>query len=392
MTQPEPTTPKLRPSVEFTPEVLDGLWTHVTESFDPLARGGLESGGVLFGNHFGRSVLVGAFRPAFSAYGQGPVLKLDAEADRELERVSALPQADPELAGMEPVGLYLSNLRDNVTLRSSEKEIFDHYFRGDWQAVLLIRPGRMGSLRAATLVRGDWGSECIVLDEFTLRQRASAGSRPAEFRAPEPATPAVKRRAPVERDSAPPFTSAVPPRTRSRWWMPAAVVAVLALAGAAAMQYFGGSDAPMGLQAFERDGIMHIEWNAGSGAVTHAASGRLEVTDGSATSVRTLTREELRRGLYPVLRKQSDFAARLQLYDVLGKVRVEQVHFAGRPVLPEVTENGEAARSRPAPNADALKRENAALRGNLARERRRADALQSRVKVLQSIVQARTGR
>ena len=70
---------------------------------------------------------------------------------------------------MIPVGWFLSHVRDSLVLRPSDQELFDRHFHQPWHIVLVIRTGRVGSLRAATLVRSPDGAPNPVVNEFTIK-------------------------------------------------------------------------------------------------------------------------------------------------------------------------------------------------------------------------------
>src|SRR2546423_7397388 len=89
--------------IEYDLEVLAEIDRTVIDGFNRLRRGGVEVGGVLFGERNGRTVTILAFRPLACEHALGPnfvVSKSDQIGLAELLQSSA---ADPLLEGMIPV-------------------------------------------------------------------------------------------------------------------------------------------------------------------------------------------------------------------------------------------------------------------------------------------------
>jgi hypothetical protein len=412
-------------AVEYAHDVLDEVRAYVTGNFER----GLESGGVLFGTHSRRIVTVTEMRPAACSYASGPVFVLSPGDHSEFEQIVALHKTDPALEGMEPVGWFLSHVRDSLVLRPADREIFDRYFDQPWQMVLVMRPGRVGSLRAATIGRLSDSRGEAVLNEFTIKQAPGTEAAPAldsdrvtaeppgrvavdapgTATAETPVAVKVVPRAPlvesvrtpiadrpVHAPASPtsialrnitatvPFRATLPSARRNTNWAGWAVVACLLLVIALAAVVFLNANAHdnVGLQAFERDGVLHIEWNPDARSVAHAARAKLEITDGGLTSIKDLTREDLRRGLFAVVRKQADVTARLTLVDGSGNPKEEQTRYIGRPIIKEEV-------PKPPPVVERSYDDSSSLQRELARERQRAEELDRRVKVLQTIIQRR---
>jgi hypothetical protein len=408
-------------AVEYAPGVLDEIRAHVLENFDRVKHGGVESGGVLFGTHSRRMVTVTAMRPASCSYGSGPVFVLGPGDHRDFELTVALHQTDPALAGLEPVGWFLSHVRDSLVLRPSDREIFDRYFDQDWQVVVIMRPGRIGSLRAATIGRGS-SPEGVLLNEFTIKQVGTVESprltesdarlseahvMPVKVARPSPVTERLSGMEPVrtvpdrtpiqaaparaiakrEAASAVLFRTQLPKKNRGRHWPVLATVAGVLVTAVLAATVYRNASSPtgVGLQAFEREGVMQIEWNPDARSVSRAAMAKLEITQGSATSIRALTREDLRRGMFAALRKQDDVSVRLRLYDADGNMKLEQARYIGRPVVHETPQ----IIVKEDPQLPNLREQNETLKNELSRERQRAAELERRIRVQQTIIQKR---
>ncbi len=394
-------------AVDYAQPVLSDIEVQVTKGFDRLARGGVEVGGVLFGrySHFNLAVL--AAREASCTYAQGPLFVFGAHDHHEFQRTLKLHESDPELAGLIPVGWYLSHVRDSLVLRVSDQELFDRYFDQPWHIALVIRTGRVGSLRAATLLRASSGEPNPLVNEFTIKHVRNAAfvsprheedvvpvrvvPPPPSLDLPVPEVPVRVRERPlqVRPGYAPPArvpaahpapqVQRVIHRSGRQWQGLIAVAFLLVLIVLATTVYLEArSPENLGLQAFDRDGVMLIEWNAANPLVTHAKRAQLHVTDGDTVVDRDLTPAELRHGLYATIRDHADYTARLRLFDSFGNVHEELTRYVGRPIA-----RAEAIRQ----TIDDLKHQNDNLQQELLREQARAAELESRVRIQQEIIQ-----
>ncbi len=357
--------PEIR-EINYAPEALQEISFHVVAGFDQLAPDGAEAWGVLFGDYADGVVKVTAMRAGswIPPNGAGP----DGAV---LDGILQLAGEEPSLAGTRPVGWYLSHTRDSLVLRARDRDIFDRHFSAPWQITLVIRPGRIRSLRAATMARHPGVADPVVLHEFVMQREPG-----------EPPVVAPRRRLPGA-------ISPKPERKSRRWlWTAAITAACLVVAGAVLALFYAQSTAHsgVGMKAYERDGVLQIAWDTSARAVSRADRGKLDVSSGADSISRPLNEEEIHRGLYSVLRKSADVTAHLYLYRGGELIAQESAYYAGRPIVKEpVAEPPKPAA--PPPELENLKQENALLQADLKAERKRADELESRVRVLQKIVQ-----
>ena len=82
-------------SVDYAPSVLREVEIQVTKGFDRLARGGVETGGVLFGHYSKATIEVLAVREASCTYAQGPLFVFGAHDHNEFQRTLRLQESDP---------------------------------------------------------------------------------------------------------------------------------------------------------------------------------------------------------------------------------------------------------------------------------------------------------
>ena len=393
-----------RPSaIQYAPALLDEVRAHITEALERSPDRSEESGGVLFGVRKGDVITVTAMRPVTIAHAQGPAFTLGPDDGKEFEHAIGLAQTDVALAGTEAVGWFLSHTRDSLVLRPSDREIFNRFFGEPWQIVLVVRPGLIGSLRAATIGRGSGEEPEPVLNSFNIRQlrswQAAAGGSPGLAGSaivpvkvissePAPGLPLalekVETKA-LERIPAPvpvPQPMLLPAPVSRPKRIPlqpvVAIAGVLTVAAAGFWYVRAHAVEPVGLTAYQRDGVLRIEWDTGSRSVIRASSAKLRITDGDAVTSRDLGTVDLNRGLWAVLCKRADCTARLSLYDGSELIKEETARYAGR-----------AATAADGGDPDTVRRleaEKEELRQALERERERTAELNTRVKALQKII------
>lgn len=407
------TPPRMPAIVEYSPAVLDQIRDLVNRALYDDTRGAMETGGVLFGNIAGRHVSVRAVRKIPRDNGAALFVP-DEQSSRAIERILAARDSQIRLRGLIPVGWFVSHARDSLALRRTDVEIFDRYFKEDWQVTTVVRPGRTGRLHAATYVRtgtaagssmlntldlepGDEGGIGVpessgaaveeALDEGPatgeisgpLRQLAfSTGARAAGAAAGERT---MVTAAPEEVTA--PIASAH--RAAGRWlpWLLAGILAVLL--AAVGMVYFNAAgNTGLGLQAVEREGVTQIEWDGDSRAASHAKSGKLEIVDGAGRRAHDLSPAELKRGVFSMIRRGSDLTAKLTVVNAVGRKTEELARYVGKAA--PTAEDPRLTLIRD------LQAQNEALRQELAKERDRANELQSWAEVLESSLKKREGR
>jgi proteasome lid subunit RPN8/RPN11 len=387
---------KLQPRlVEYKPLVLDQILAHVTAAFHRFGRANVETAGVLFGSHSRLRISVLAMRPVTS--GVGGTFRLD---DKEFETLLSLHNSEPALAGLEPVGWFVSHSHNNTVLRPSDHEIFDRHFQKAWQLVLILRPDPSGSLSAATIARHENGSGPVLLDKFRIQQAEKAGqpgateyvvdqsgevlkiiTLPAPKSAPRepirPLPPAKPLKAKWFQ-----FNPYVPRGPVRRWLLTIAAACLLTIVGWAANLFFQANYRnAIGLQAYERDGLLQIEWDTTSRTIRRATRATMEIVNGGVTSVKDLTRTDLQHGLFAVIAKGGDATARLQVFDASGNSRQELARYLGR-----------LAADSERPGTQQLRDENNRLREALTLEQRRGAELQSGIRAPRKIQKPRRRR
>ncbi len=176
--------------IEYEQRVLDRICSTVIEGYREFPHGGVEVGGVLFGEGDKHLVRILAYRPVACEHANGPSFLL-SETDQEgLAELLEQYRDDPKLEGLAPVGLYLSHTRSEVNLRPKDQELHRHYFPEPWQIAIVFRPLDAGSLCAGIFVKDSSGTLPAEPTHFEgeIAVRVGVASPPVpQRREPEPA-------------------------------------------------------------------------------------------------------------------------------------------------------------------------------------------------------------
>lgn len=362
-------------TIDYSQLVMEEIRLLVNEGFQRLARGGVEVGGVLFGVHDGPRVVIHAYRPVDCTYARGPQYSL-SETDRQrFSQTVESHQSDPELAGLIPVGWYVSHTRSELALTDTDRDISDLWFPMPWQVLLILRPGRVGATRAGFILRDSDGG---------LRQERSL----LEFNVDpiRPPAPVVGNRGVAP--AVDPIADLAVPAKPKKHWIGAAVMTVLVLTALiAGVLYFyppgpPPEPVPIALRLRDAGGEMRVSWNRHAPLVLKAGSAVLDISDEGKKRTVALTRDQLSVGEWPFLRTGGDVSVTLRVKDENGKNVDEVARFLGEPVKIEAREDS----AKDSSAADALQAENQRLRKELQQERGRAAALDKKIAQLNELI------
>ena len=156
------TAPGFAYRVTISATVLDEIRFEVAEAYYSAPRGGVEVGGVFFGAVLGDSLHIKTYRPAKCQYLYGPSFRLSPEDKLNLSGVRALPESDPELAGLAAIGWYHSHHRSEIFLSADNLQLYEEFFPERWQVAMVLRPAHLQPTRAGFFFRDQWG--CIKSD------------------------------------------------------------------------------------------------------------------------------------------------------------------------------------------------------------------------------------
>lgn len=403
-------------TIQYSLVVIEEIRYEVAQGFQKMARGGIEVGGILYGQRDGRSLSILAMRPISCEHALGPSFQLSAKDRTSLMEQMEKDKEDPRLEGMVCAGLFVSHTRSEIALSESDLALYNIYFEAPWQVVLVVRPGRAGAMRAGFFVREQGGavhSETSRLEfdfpdrlaalmdrsrsergvtERPERPERRAGNRGDTAAAVAPAFSSMS--APVNLPPPAPegltgephfalLDSSVPAGPRkARWpWMVAWALVLLLLAGFAVRYFVLRPDIePISLSVLEREGQLQIGWNHAARPIALAVRGSVEISDGGDSKVIALTPADLQRGNLTYQRRSGDVEIRLVVEDEAGEKTQEASRFLGKAVekhdAPPVKEL-ETKR-------DDLAAENNRLRFQVAEQAQRIQQLERIVKIMQT--------
>jgi proteasome lid subunit RPN8/RPN11 len=376
--------------VEYFLPVLEEISAIAVDGLYRFRHGGVEIGGVLFGTAQRGVVRIMAFRALDCEHAFGPRFVL-SERDREaMRQLLELPRTEPSLAGLLPVGWYHSHTRSGIALSPRDIEIYNRFFPEHWQVALCLRPEAFGPARAGFFVRernGDIRAEASY-EEFSVRPRRRAGTRPQPQEVPaEPAperflqpesppdaaadelaaapppdlpaptfgglAPHDEKRAPAppsapdtaESEAAdfsfPSFATAEPRRERSRKWIWILLALAFTLAAGAGLEAWYRHFArpqPLSLWVADVGGQLLIEWDRTAGPIRNARGATLDITDGKEHLEIQMDSDRLREGSVDYVRRAEIVDVRLIVRESRGRETKESIRFIGQPVKRGETE------------------------------------------------------
>ncbi|MGD0200691.1 MAG: hypothetical protein ABSD27_08080 [Bryobacteraceae bacterium] len=357
-------------SIEYGVPVLEEICASAVDGLYRFRHGGVEIGGVLFGQADGGVIWVLAYRPLACEHAFGPRFVL-SEGDRaRLKELLYAARREPELEGMEPVGWYHSHTRSAIALSPRDLEVYNSYFPQRWQIALVMRPEQLGPARAGFFFRepdgsiqaetsyeeltvhprrhrliapeaepfpeaGAGGSETLP-DEAEADEPEVAGAPPVEPAAAAAALEPEPVLAPVSVGAAlpdlPSFVQVQPQRSHKGLWLVLAVIAIGA-SGFGLERYYRllAPPEPLSLWVADVGGQLLIEWDRGAKAVREARNATLEIEDGQNHTAIPIDGERLRDGSVDYVRRSDIVDVRLR---VEGRDRTteEYIRFVGQPV------------------------------------------------------------
>jgi hypothetical protein len=292
------------------------------DAFFAIPRGGLEIGGVLFGQYREGSLRIEAFRMLECEHATGPSFTL-SEADRVRLR-DLLDSAVAE--GLLPVGWFRSRTRSEISLSDGDIVLNNKYFGEPWQVVLVLRPEVTRPMRAGFFFRE--GEVCVSCPQFLVEPWGGCPSWPATVGGVAgevgdlPHVPELKF-----------LTAASAPRAFSRVLWVSALLVSLTGAGWAARQYLEVKTPEresLSLEALDRGGRLQLLWDHGARPVRAARRAKLEITDGPERIWTDLSATQVQRGSFYYARQTVRVDVHLIVIEANGKSTDEYTSFVGR--------------------------------------------------------------
>jgi len=408
-TAPSPAFDKWGPpecpfTIEYRRGLMQELRAAVAYGQQAFTRGGMEVGGVLFGNRTAEGLSIRMWRPIGCEHARGPAFVLSERDRTELRNFLASAPALPDLAEVEAVGWFLSHTRSDLSLRESDLALYNEFFPSVTDVALVLRPGRHNAARAGFFFRQAGG--VVQSDRSVLEFNIEAGDDvwpamhaetnpghvrdlpfpPERHRAITPAAvepvPMAAEASATAAESAPaaaaPPAEAAPPVVSSRrsWrWIALPIAALVAIA----WLHFTRNgrleppETPIDMTLVDRDGQLVIAWDHARPELQAARGGHLSIIDGAVRQNVALTPEQARTGTLTWARGSAAVQVSLRL-DTVGKPVVASAQFLG--AAPQAPRNDTA-------DTDALRKENLELRGEVDRAKARAAQAEAAFELLQ---------
>ncbi|HPQ13871.1 MAG TPA: hypothetical protein PLP04_01515 [Bryobacteraceae bacterium] len=320
--------------VVYWASVLEEIRAEAVAGYCKFPRGGVEVGGILFGRLEDGVTRILAFRPVPCEYKFGPSYRLSERDGQAFADALRALETDPLLAGLEPVGWYVSHTRSEVCLSEQDLELHNRHFPKAGQVALVVRPESFGTSRAGFFFREANGKiRCeSSYGEFALPVRATKKRSAArEVITPENA-PAPRAETTIsKRDRARPARARVNRRRFLLWGAVAVpVLAVIAMTSALMLrERKQPASQSLALSALDVNGQLQIAWDRMAAPVLQAAGGSLEIVDGGKRVVLPFNAAALRRGSVTYTRKSGLVEVRLIVNPPDGKPVQELVRFVG---------------------------------------------------------------
>ena len=390
--------------IEYRRGLMQELRAAVAYGQQALTRGGMEVGGVLLGTRSNGTLTIRAWRPIACEHASGPAMVLSERDRSELKKFLAEATTLPDLAGLEPVGWFLSHTRSDISLRDTDLNLYHEFFPAATDVALVLRPGRHGAARAGFFFRGPGGlvhSEQSLL-EFNIEGESAWTSTPAE----KPPAPRAEETGPVdtaaawvqsnreeeelepdEPTEAPPVEELEPELTGRRSWrwiaLPAAALVAIAWLYLARPHPAEPPELPIPMTVTDRAGQLVVEWDHARPELQSVRWGEISVIDGSTRATVPLTAAQAQSGSFTWVRKTGDVQVLLNM-EGAAKPLTSSARFLGQPPHPPQ----EAAAQTGTAELDRLRKENTSLRGEVERAKAQASQAETVIRVLRARVDA----
>ncbi|MCC6536050.1 MAG: hypothetical protein IT162_00770, partial [Bryobacterales bacterium] len=325
--------------VVYSQAVMHDIVLRALDGLHSMPGVGLEVGGVLFGTADESEVRITASRELSCAHAKGHVFQLNEADESRLERLLSYYKEEPELAGLAPVGFYVSRTKQNLSLTEDDVRLFEKYFPEPQQVVLVVKVARGLPTRAGYFVREpDGGLQTLMTHrEFEAAPASEAGLRPMSRAEREAAIPqrtaaVVPIRPPEETEgdeleepaaahepgwTVPEDLVDRPKRHPWPWKTLAAALAAIAVLGSLIVymrtaRRLSGPRQSVGLRLVERNGFLLAEWDGSAKLLEGKTGGALEVDDGEPRRY-VMNETLLRGGQWRVLTTSENVMVKLRL-------------------------------------------------------------------------------
>jgi hypothetical protein len=320
-------------TIRWSRTVLEEIRQWAVEQFLSIPRGGLEIGGVLYGDVSADVLTITAHRPLAIDYVTGPSFVLSTADEDRLARLLADSQSGVNLEHHRPVGWYHTHTRSDVQLTEADIAVHERFFPSADQIAVVIKPHKFEPAQVAIYAR----TALTPLSEyagFALEPWLGSEREGAEALAPASQTSV---RAPAVVLSSPPVeeSESLKPKRKPRrvLLLAAATICCLALAAIAVVRTNTHGQSPpiepfdLGIQG--REESLKIVWALSDQHARNIRFAELQIVDGRDTTTVPLSVSELRRGAVTYVRRSETVEARLRIHRRDGQVGERIARFVG---------------------------------------------------------------
>ena len=329
LTQPRWPCVSLGVEVECAPRVLHTICLESVLGLRKLSKGGLEIGGLLFGERAEGLIRILAVRPIECEHRFGPSFILSEEDQAKLQETLARFRTDEELASLEILGCYFSHSRHGAMLTDGDVSLCDRCLCGKDQIAVTLIPNSTGGVRGTILARTQ--GTFVPCHEFeysvlnsapkeTVR-RSQTDRRPptlaktlvvarmeearSELLPPDPGVDTVQNIA-VSDPALPSVKplNGLPPKPKHDPHKLKSTLLVVLLMLITCWPNRSIPETHLQLRFADSDNKLLIRWDAYQAAVREASQGKLEIRDGNQEPQHLLIGADLlRRGMMAYERK-----------------------------------------------------------------------------------------
>ena len=289
--------------IECTPRVLHTICLEASLGLRKLTKGGLEVGGMLFGERAEGLIRVLAVRPIECEHRFGPSFILSDADEAKLQATLEKFKTDEELDSLEILGCYFSHSRHGATLTDGDIKLCDRFLSDKDQIAVTLIPNSTGGVRGTVLARVQ--GTFVPCHEFEYSVLNSAPNetvrrRPTDRRSPTPlknvAVPAQEsiRNEPGVTDPAVnavlhlaksepvlPAVTAAPPKTQYGQHKLKSALLLGLLILFACWPHRSIPVTQLQLRFTDNENKLMIRWDAEQQAVREASLAKLDIRDGN---------------------------------------------------------------------------------------------------------------
>jgi hypothetical protein len=309
----------------------------------------LEIAGLLFGRRTGQTVYIAAHRAIECEHALGPSFTMSQKDTERLQSLLGETGSDPELAGLENVGWYVSHTRRPFKLVPGDLEIVDRFFPEPLKLTAIVQPAATGKARFSWFARTEDGSldSTLPVDDFTISPPATHPSNghhsPVLSKGTAATAAALSESAPGLSEAGNSPSEAQSIENHSTWYLPrkralvttGSLVFILTAVWVS-LRLSPTALHPPPLHVLDTGSQLRIDWDPTLPVVQKARSGVLQIKEPSGAPIDiALSGEMLRSGSVYYDKPSSKVEVHLRLKNEQGSMSESMVYFIGRDLEPD---------------------------------------------------------